>query len=188
MEDTSEEEYVPQPAPDSDESWESLRLGGKGKGGRGKGKGRGHAEGRGRTRSRGEGSRSRSRAPSRAPGRRGRQRTKALREEDRVWLAQLRAASIAEMQTALQHLSQEEKDVILQSVVTRLPGVMLDILEFQEQTPGPHLPDRGQPAWCTCLNCRRMPTQMENLCCWQTPEAGVPTWRCTVWMRVCCVW
>ncbi len=98
MEDTSEEEYVPQPAPDSDESWEILRPGGKGKGSRGKGKGKGCAEGRGRTRSRGEGSRSRSRAPSRGPGCRGRQRTEALREEDRDWLAQLRAASVAEMQ------------------------------------------------------------------------------------------
>ncbi|XP_054599283.1 U2 small nuclear ribonucleoprotein auxiliary factor 35 kDa subunit-related protein 2-like [Nothobranchius furzeri] len=110
MEDSSDEEYVPEPATDYDVSWESLRPGGKGKG-----RGKGRSEGRGRTRSRGEGSRSRSRAPSRGPGRRGRQRTSAFREEDRDRLAQLRAASIAEMQTALQHLSQEERDYILES-------------------------------------------------------------------------
>lgn len=32
-------------------------------------------------------------------------------------------------------------------VMTRLPGVMLDIWEFRQQTLGPHVPDRGQPAW-----------------------------------------
>ncbi|KAM8725225.1 uncharacterized protein AB9X84_002088 [Acanthopagrus schlegelii] len=48
-------------------------------------------------RTRGEGSRSRSRAPSRAPGCQGRQFTGALMEEDRVWLAQLRAASEVEI-------------------------------------------------------------------------------------------
>nr|XP_054602560.1 uncharacterized protein LOC129164909 [Nothobranchius furzeri] len=126
---------IPEPATDFDVSWESLRPGAKGKG-----RGKGCSEGRGRTRSRGEGSRLRSRAPSRRPGCRGRQRT-AFREEDRDRLAQLRAASIAEMQTALQHLSQEERDYILERVVTRLPGVMLDILEFRQDTPGHHLPD-----------------------------------------------
>lgn len=102
MEETSEEEYVPQPDPDSDESWESVRPGGKGKGKQGKGKG--CPAGRGRTRSRGEGSSSRSRAPSRAPGRRGRHRTGALREEDRVQVAEHRAATIADMQVGYSYL------------------------------------------------------------------------------------
>ncbi len=94
MSETSEEEYVPEPDPESDESLERDKRK-KGTGGEYKG---GKGEGRGRRRTQGEDSRSRSRAPSRGPGRRARQRTGALREEDRVCIAQLTADSITEMQ------------------------------------------------------------------------------------------
>ncbi len=94
MSETSEEEYVPEPDPESDESLERDKRE-KGKGGKHKG---GKDEGWGRKRTQGEDSRSRSRAPSRGPGCRARQCTGALKEEDRVRIAQLTADSITEMQ------------------------------------------------------------------------------------------
>lgn len=51
---------------------------------------------------------------------------------------------------------------------------MFDILEAGSRTrvqQGYHpSPDQGSPNWCSCRNCREMPTEAERLCCGQLPE------------------
>lgn len=47
---------------------------------------------------------------------------------------------------------------------------MFDALDFLEPDPIPETPAHGQPQWCTCTNCREMPTDLERKCCRQRPE------------------
>ncbi|CAM4530128.1 unnamed protein product [Leuciscus chuanchicus] len=62
-----------------------------------------------------------------------------------------------------------QKDVLLEKVLTRLPGLMFDILSLMEVTQQPD-PDPEGLHWCVCGHCRDMVTDMEKVCCRQTPE------------------
>lgn len=92
------------------------------------------------------------------------------------------------MQAKLESMSEEEHRRLLAKMVDRRPGLMLDLLELQaerraelaaaaappaEGAAAPPPPAEGAAAplpWCTCSHCQEMNTEMERLCCGQTPE------------------
>lgn len=74
------------------------------------------------------------------------------------------------LQAKLSAITSDQKDQLLEKVMLRLPGLMFDALDFLEPDPIPETPAHGQPQWCTCTNCREMPTDLERKCCRQRPE------------------
>uniref|UniRef100_A0A3Q3GQP0 P2X purinoreceptor 7 intracellular domain-containing protein n=1 Tax=Labrus bergylta TaxID=56723 RepID=A0A3Q3GQP0_9LABR len=60
-------------------------------------------------------------------------------------------------------LSAPERDVLLKRVATRL----LDVLVLLERIPV--VTKEGPRHWCVCTNCREMETDIERICCRQTP-------------------
>nr|XP_055034834.1 P2X purinoceptor 7-like [Misgurnus anguillicaudatus] len=72
------------------------------------------------------------------------------------------------MKVKLQSLEYDQKDKLLNTILTRLPGLMFDVMAMFEI---PHSPDPVGDVlhWCTCTNCREMTTDLERLCCKQTP-------------------
>lgn len=63
-------------------------------------------------------------------------------------------------QTKLQSLTTTQKDMVLETVINRSPGLLMDVMAFFEVPPGPEHDDQpaGQPQWCVCGHCREMPT------------------------------
>lgn len=94
------------------------------------------------------------------------------------------------LQAQLQRLTLEERDEVLQMVVTRLPGVLFDIMDYRQATPGPAPPNSGPPTWCTCLNCILMPTDITDVVdrIQLAVSAEVHIWNFTFWMRASCGW
>lgn len=78
-----------------------------------------------------------------------------------------------DMQARIQALDPQQRDALLQRVMTRLPGLMFDVLALLEESEQPRVPDGGVLQWCTCSNCREMNTDLERLCYRQTPETCI---------------
>ncbi len=62
------------------------------------------------------------------------------------------------------------KDLLLDQVVHRLPGLMFKVLSLMEGPRTPDIPEEAPLHWCICTNCRDMSTDVERLCCHQTPQ------------------
>lgn len=62
--------------------------------------------------------------------------------------------------------------MVLETVINRSPGLLMDVMAFFEVPPGPEHDDQpaGQPQWCVCGHCREMPTPEELICCRQRPQ------------------
>ena len=55
-------------------------------------------------------------------------------------------------------------------VMTRLPGLIFDVLTLLEVSQSPDVPDGGSLQRCPCHNCREMSTDLEGLCYCSAPE------------------
>nr|XP_055049510.1 uncharacterized protein LOC129435006 [Misgurnus anguillicaudatus]XP_055049511.1 uncharacterized protein LOC129435006 [Misgurnus anguillicaudatus]XP_055049512.1 uncharacterized protein LOC129435006 [Misgurnus anguillicaudatus]XP_055049513.1 uncharacterized protein LOC129435006 [Misgurnus anguillicaudatus] len=89
-------------------------------------------------------------------------------EEERR-LQDLQERRISEMKDTLHSLDTSQKDLILERVINRSPGVMFDVLSFLEVPLRPD-PDPAGLHWCVCGNCREMNTDQERKCCRQHPQ------------------
>ncbi|KAL7399879.1 hypothetical protein ABVT39_003204 [Epinephelus coioides] len=118
---------------------------GRGRGGRGVGAGRGRGRGRSRT-------------------------PEDLNPETQQRVQDLHERRNAEMQARIQALDQNQRDELLQMILTRLPGLMFDILDLLEDPDRQRVPGGWDLHWCSCTNCKEMNTDLERLCCGQTPE------------------
>ena len=74
-------------------------------------------------------------------------------------------------------LSEEQLRELLNNVVNRQPGMIFNLLEELEKgsggdspAPPPPPPPTSSLPWCVCGECRRMPTQLEEVCCQMTGD------------------
>lgn len=74
------------------------------------------------------------------------------------------------LQDLLSQMSLEEWRSFGRDALERQPGLVFDILALHQNRTGPP-PSAGVPGvpWCTCGNCREMPTDRERRCCGQDP-------------------
>ncbi|KAG5269915.1 hypothetical protein AALO_G00186560 [Alosa alosa] len=103
----------------------------------------------------------------RAPRRGTRQ--KDLEPDVQSRLRELREKRTAETKERIHSLEPGQKDVLLEKVLSRLPGLMFDLLSLTEVAQQPD-PDQGGLHWCVCDHCRDMATDIEKVCCRQPPE------------------
>lgn len=61
-----------------------------------------------------------------------------------------------------------QRGEILQEVLVQHPAILFDVLAHAAQATT--LPSASSLHWCTCNNCREMPTDLERKCCGQRPE------------------
>ncbi|VDH98283.1 Hypothetical predicted protein [Mytilus galloprovincialis] len=70
-------------------------------------------------------------------------------------------------------MSVDDMRILLKRISKAQPSFVLNILDNSNvgngQPAGPEPPKPDQPSWCSCSNCREMPTQQERLCCKRQP-------------------
>ncbi|XP_039527420.1 P2X purinoceptor 7-like isoform X2 [Pimephales promelas] len=104
----------------------------------------------------------------RAP-RRGGTRPKDLEPDVQRRLRELQEKRTHESKEKINLLNPGQKHALLEKVLTRLPGLMFDILSLME-VPQPPYADPEGLHWCVCGHCRDMTTDIEKVCCRQTHE------------------
>ena len=93
-------------------------------------------------------------------------------------------------QARVDKLSTDQMKNLIQMMMKKNPAFVFHVMEENEKTSSsssednlpttsdsmptsPPLPDKDPIAWCTCRNCRPMPTLLENVCCKGTPESCI---------------
>ena len=56
------------------------------------------------------------------------------------------------------------------ALITRVPMLILDVLQGLEATAPPPAREVNTPDWCTCTHCVPMPTANERVCCGFLPR------------------
>ncbi|XP_052694199.1 P2X purinoceptor 7-like [Crassostrea angulata] len=142
-------------SPESSSSSDFRRIRGRGRGRR-RGRRPGGVRGRGVRGVRGVGARRRINQEAAA------ERVAAAREQRDI---QLRATIATLEEQTLRNL--------VGRICERDPTFVFDVLNEasqNERRQGYHpQPSDGVPSWCTCNHCREMPSEIEKLCCGQTP-------------------
>uniref|UniRef100_A0A8C6NLE7 P2X purinoreceptor 7 intracellular domain-containing protein n=1 Tax=Nothobranchius furzeri TaxID=105023 RepID=A0A8C6NLE7_NOTFU len=64
----------------------------------------------------------------------------------------------------------QEKDQLLETVTSRLPGLLFDVLALQDPSETPQPENIYNLHWCTCNNCRETDSDIERLCCRMAPD------------------
>uniref|UniRef100_A0A8C2FFT3 P2X purinoreceptor 7 intracellular domain-containing protein n=1 Tax=Cyprinus carpio TaxID=7962 RepID=A0A8C2FFT3_CYPCA len=74
------------------------------------------------------------------------------------------------LQTLFQEMTLEEHRELSTLLLEKQPGLVFDALMMHQHRHGAP-PFAGIPGvpWCTCGNCREMPTDQERKCCGQEP-------------------
>ncbi|CAC5413900.1 unnamed protein product [Mytilus coruscus] len=124
-----------------------------------RGRGRGSGRGRGRGQARGS--------------RRGRGRGQG----NRAQLQEVnRESRIAQLENRVNSMSVDDMRILIKRISKAQPSFVLNILDNSNVGNGqpagpaePEPPKPDQPSWCSCSNCREMPTQQERLCCKRQP-------------------
>ncbi|VDI69370.1 Hypothetical predicted protein [Mytilus galloprovincialis] len=132
---------------DNGQPMELKRKRGRGRGS-GRGRGRGQARGSKRGRGRGQGNRG---------------QLQEVNKENRI----------AQLENRVDSMSVDDMRILLKRISKAQPSFVLNILDNSNvgngQPAGPEPPKPDQPSWCSCSNCREMPTQQERLCCKRQP-------------------
>ncbi|CAM4732658.1 unnamed protein product [Leuciscus chuanchicus] len=115
------------------------------------------------------GTRSAKAKPLRPRAQRRGTRPKDLEPDVQSRLRELQEKRTEETKEKIHSLEPGQKDILLEKVLTRLPGLMFDILFLMEVTQQPD-PDPEGLHWCVCGHCQDMATDIEKVCCRQTPE------------------
>lgn len=90
----------------------------------------------------------------------------------------LTSALLFFLQTKIDQMTTDQVRECLKKAAAYQPGMLLDIVQFvagqqAEPNPAPEPGSSGEPQWCSCHNCREMPTEEEKVCCGHTPELCV---------------
>ena len=75
------------------------------------------------------------------------------------------------LQNQIQAMDGEALQDFALQVLDNQPGLVFNLLAPIEHQPGGYhpAPEVQSPEWCSCRNCRQMPTERERQCCGQQP-------------------
>lgn len=85
------------------------------------------------------------------------------------------------LQEAVRELSKERLQEILLEATEEEPALIFHIMH---PTEPPKPPSQGQPDWCTCGRCQKMPTITEDLCCKRDSENCVSMTPVSLWLFI----